>query len=253
MNLKTLISNNKKAFIASLVFHILLISVYFFYFYSSHKKNQEKIAVPMKYLCCCVMQDCPMNKNKKLEEPKEIVKPKQNSEKKIVEKKIIKESAIKESVTEKPSPKKEIIEEKIAQIKPTEVNPPQAQPVKEPFVEKQAHEVVKKVEIATPKQTQKEQEEEFATTNFSSIRDMATKNLIYPNRAQKMGWGGTTEIKIVIDTNGKLLEATINKSSGKEILDNSALESVLALKDEILPKPKRVSTLILPISFSIKK
>lgn len=194
-----------------------------------------------------------MNKNKEPEEPKETLKPKQNSEKKIVEKKIIKESVIKESVAEKQTIKKEVIEEKIAQIKPTEVNAPQAQQVKEPFVEKQTHEVVKKVEITAPKQTQKEQEEEFTTTNFSSIRDMATKNLIYPNRAQKMGWCGTTEVKIVIDTNGKLLEATIKKSSGRELLDNSALESVLALKGEILPKPKRVSTLILPISFSIKK
>ncbi|MDD5157159.1 energy transducer TonB [Sulfurimonas sp.] len=249
MNIKTLISNNKKALIASLIFHIILIALYFFYFYSFQKKEQGKIAIPMKCICNCDMPKCPMNKNKKLQEPKKsIVK-----ESVITQKIVVKKQAIQEAVSETSLVKKEFIQEKIIQIQPAETKLLHLQPTKAPSIEQYTHEITKKSEPITPKQIQKEQDDEFMTTNFSSIRDMATKNLYYPNRAQKMGWGGTTEIKMIIDTNGKLLDATINKSSGRELLDNSALESVLSLKDEILPKPKKVTTLILPISFSIKK
>ena len=194
------------------------------------------------------MPKCVMNKEKKPEKQKEIVEEKTIQKKAVEEKTVVEKQVTQETATEKPALKKEVIQEKIVQAKPTET-----EPIKEPFVEKPVHEVVKKVETIAPKQTQKEQDNEFTTTNFSSIRDMATKNLYYPSRAQKMGWSGTTEIKIVIDTNGKLLDAIINKSSGRELLDNSALESVLSLKDEVLPKPKKVTTLVLPISFSIKK
>lgn len=81
---------------------------------------------------------------------------------------------------------------------------------------------------------------------------MALKNLVYPRVANKMGWSGVVEIKLVVGTDGKLLGATVHKSSGRELLDKSALKAALALKNEKLPKPQTRSEIILPIAFRME-
>lgn len=102
------------------------------------------------------------------------------------------------------------------------------------------------------KVSQEEQSQEFIETNFSIIRDMALKNLVYPKIARKRGWSGTTTIELQIATDGKLIKAVVTHSSGREALDDAALKSVLSLKGKELPRPKTLTKISLPIRFALK-
>jgi protein TonB len=92
---------------------------------------------------------------------------------------------------------------------------------------------------------------EFEKTNFKSIRDAILKNLQYPNSAKRMKIQGSVEVTLVIDPNGKLIDIYLEKSSGYEILDNSAIKAATKLYLEALPIPKIVTKVTLPINFVI--
>lgn len=110
---------------------------------------------------------------------------------------------------------------------------------------KQKDEQVKQTGIS------EEETQEFIKTNFQSIRDKVLDNLKYPNIARRMGQSGVVELVLVIDTNGKLLDILCPKSSGHQILDNSALEAAKKLASEVLPSPKVVTKITLPIKFAL--
>lgn len=105
-----------------------------------------------------------------------------------------------------------------------------------------------------PKTTQQTtiKEVTFSKTDFAIIRNKVLENLIYPNIARRLGWNGIVHIALVIDTNGKLINAKVHQSSGKTILDKSALDASLQLQSEQLPKPDAITTIILPVAFSLK-
>jgi len=93
---------------------------------------------------------------------------------------------------------------------------------------------------------------QISKADFEIIREMAIANLVYPSIARRMGWSGVVHISLTIDANGKLVDSKIYQSSNKELLDNTALEAVKALKNQALPKPQSASTIILPIAFKLK-
>lgn len=94
--------------------------------------------------------------------------------------------------------------------------------------------------------------EPYERTDFEIIRDKVLSRLIYPSTARRMGWNGVVQVALVIDINGRLVSATIHESSGRGMLDNAALEAALKLKGDQLPKPKTLSTVILPIAFKLR-
>ena len=94
-------------------------------------------------------------------------------------------------------------------------------------------------------------QEEYAKTNFQSIRDMVLVNLKYPHAAKRMGLQGMAEVLLTIDTNGKLLHVTLQKSSGHDVLDKSALSAAGKLCGKALPTPQKVSIVTLPIYFAL--
>ena len=94
--------------------------------------------------------------------------------------------------------------------------------------------------------------EPYERTDFEIIRDKVLARLIFPNVARRMGWNGVVHVALVIDTDGRLVSATIHQSSGRSMLDDAALEAALKLKSEQLPKPKSLSTVVLPIAFKLK-
>jgi protein TonB len=94
-------------------------------------------------------------------------------------------------------------------------------------------------------------QEEYAKTNFQSIRDMVLVNLKYPHAAKRMGLQGMAEVLLTIDTNGKLLHVTLQKSSGHDVLDKSALSAAGKLCSKALPTPQKVSMVTLPIYFAL--
>ena len=94
--------------------------------------------------------------------------------------------------------------------------------------------------------------EPYIRTDFEIIRDKVISNLVYPNIAKRMNWNGVVHVALEIDTNGFLLKASIHQSSGRDILDNAALEAANRLKNQQLPKPQSTSTVILPIAFKLR-
>jgi len=94
--------------------------------------------------------------------------------------------------------------------------------------------------------------EPYVKTDFEIIRDKVLARLVYPNVARRMNWTGVVHVSLLIDMEGRLVSATIHQSSGKSILDEAALEAANKLKGEQLPKPKSMSTVILPIAFKIR-
>lgn len=96
------------------------------------------------------------------------------------------------------------------------------------------------------------QSEPYLKTDFKIIRDKVLSRLVYPSIARRMSWTGVVHVALVIDTDGKLVGATIHQSSGKSVLDDAALEAAFKLKSDLLPKPQRLSTVVLPIAFKLK-
>ncbi|MFA7084350.1 MAG: TonB family protein [Arcobacteraceae bacterium] len=188
---------------------------------SSFELPKQNSVVPTQAIEKTKAIEKPIEKNKPVEKPKAITpaKPIEKIIKKPIEKPI-----------EKP---KEILKEEIAQ------------PIEEKTSKSQEQ---KSIEREPEKITH---EQNFVKTNFAIIRNKVLSTLIYPNVAKRMGWVGVVELAIVIDTNGKLLDVYIYKSSNRELLDTAALKSAMKLKNQNLPKPQMVSTLILPVSFRV--
>jgi len=245
MTLQTIFCRKRASFLLSLMFHgVLFGAIIYISFQGETPPLEEKPeeATPMRMVAYNLQTPPPQKPIKKPEPPKP--KP-------------IKKVEPKPKPIEKPKPKK---------IEPKRTVPLKAKEPPKPVQEEQkpVEPVVEEVQAApsveappqppqkTPQEIAKEQEEEYREVNFSVLRDMAGKNLVYPRVAKKMGWSGVVEIKLVVDTNGKLLEAKVVKSSGREILDKSALKAALALQDETLPKPQTRSEIILPIAFTLR-
>lgn len=163
-----------------------------------------------------------------------------------------------------PAPVQEV--KKVEPVKPIE----KVKPLPKPIVKKEVvnpepirEEVVtplKPVEATQPSMVQEAapitptstSAEPYERTDFEIIRDKVLSRLIYPSTARRMGWNGVVQVALVIDINGRLVSATIHESSGRGMLDDAALEAALKLKGDQLPKPKTLSTVILPIAFKLR-
>ena len=181
---------------------------------------------PKKKVC-----DKPKKKHTKHKEHKKVAhKPKP----KPAPKKVIKEAPI---PVEKEIVKKEIPEEKIE-------------------IDEREQELLAVQELEKQKQEAQELaqslHEEFVKTNFEMIREKVLANLRYPSIAKRMGFEGVVHIMLVIDTSGKLLDVMLEKSSGHKLLDSSALKAANQLSQEILPNPKNISRVTLPVYFALK-
>jgi len=170
-----------------------------------------------------------------------------------------------ERMIQKPSPQK-VVEEvkKVEPIKPIEQVKPKPIMKKEvvipvPLKEEVSNTPIPVIDNVQPTLAQEVtpslppvMSDTYEKTDFEIIRDKVLARLIYPSVAKRMGLNGLVKIALVIDTDGRLVSVTIQSSSGKEILDNAALEAANKLQNEPLPKPKRLSTVILPIAFKFK-
>lgn len=163
-----------------------------------------------------------------------------------------------------PEPIEEV--KKVEPIKPIE----KIKPLPKPIVKKEVvknpepirEEVVQSIETTQPIVTPQEvthittptstSVEPYERTDFEIIRDRVLARLIYPSVARRMGWNGVVHVALVINPEGRLTSATIHQSSGRSILDDAALDAALKLKGDQLPKPKSLSTVILPIAFKLK-
>lgn len=77
----------------------------------------------------------------------------------------------------------------------------------------------------------------------------------YPRRAQMLGWEGTTEVLVHMGADANVMSASVNRSSGHELLDEEALEQVRRVRQ--LPPPPdgfrgRKFTVMVPIAFRLE-
>jgi periplasmic protein TonB len=194
--------------------------------------------IPKKKVC-----DKPKKKHKKHKEHKKIAHKPKPSPKKVLKEAVIPVEKTQEIVQET---KEEVVEktQEIAEIEPIE----EINELEEAMIA--AQELQKKEQEA--QELAQSLHEEFVKTNFEMIREKVLANLSYPRIAKRMGFEGVVHIMLVIDTSGKLLDVMLEKSSGHKLLDSSALKAANKLSEEILPNPKNISRVTLPVYFALK-
>jgi protein TonB len=90
----------------------------------------------------------------------------------------------------------------------------------------------------------------YLKANFSYIRDMVNRKLTYPVIARQMGWEGKVKVSFTISRDGFARDVTITQSSGKEVLDNSAVEAVRNASP--FPRPPVSAQIIIPIRYRLR-
>ena len=220
-----------KALSISLLLHVSVVVFYFFYIHYYHVETLPSKTVIMEITT--IEQPVPPQQVAEPTSPKPLQKiQEQVVSKAPTPKPIIKQKrVIKQEVTRP-------VEEVVASTTVKSTQPMQ------PLVETTS--------TSTPQTLSSAPLESYEQTDFEIIRDKVLSALIYPSVAKRMRWTGIVQVALVIDTSGYLLSATIHQSSGKDILDNAALEAAHRLKGQLLPKPKSTSTVILPIAFKLR-
>jgi periplasmic protein TonB len=87
----------------------------------------------------------------------------------------------------------------------------------------------------------------YLRKHFSYIRDKILRNIHYPDRARRMGWEGKVLLSFIITLDGSIKEPKIIQSSGFEVLDKNAADTVKETAP--FPKPPVEALLIIPITY----
>lgn len=164
-----------------------------------------------------------------------------------------KKQQVKKKTKEKKIPKKQIIKEIVAQQ-----TTPKSAPVQTKVIEEESKEDISSSVYAhksgstITKSKSSSQTKELDKKLLQHIRILIKNNLVYPKLAKRMRHEGVVNVSFVLKKNGLVLDANIQKSSGKSILDKQALKTVLALSGHY-PKVQNSIKVSIPISFSIHK
>jgi periplasmic protein TonB len=90
----------------------------------------------------------------------------------------------------------------------------------------------------------------YLKKHFLYIRDIIQKNIIYPTLARKMGWQGKVTISFLIMPDGGVSEIRIAKTSGKDILDRNAAETVRRVAP--FPPPPAKAEITVPVVYALQ-
>lgn len=90
----------------------------------------------------------------------------------------------------------------------------------------------------------------YIKENLAAIQARIRNMINYPAIARRMGWAGKVFISFLLNTEGKVLNVKIAKSSGYPVLDKCAVKAVLSLSG--LPKPPSLTRVEVPFAFSFK-
>ena len=82
------------------------------------------------------------------------------------------------------------------------------------------------------------------------IRELITRQLVYPPLALRMNWSGKAVVAFTIDEDGSASEIRIMETSGFTILDKSAIETIRKVAP--FPKPPVRSEIVVPINFRMR-
>jgi protein TonB len=89
----------------------------------------------------------------------------------------------------------------------------------------------------------------YLKEHFVYIRDLITKQLIYPPMARKMRWSGKVIVAFIITEDGSVQNIRVVETSGFPILDMSATETVRNVAP--FPKPPVRAEILVPINFKM--
>lgn len=93
------------------------------------------------------------------------------------------------------------------------------------------------------------QEMRYVKAHFADIRNAIITKLSYPRLARRMGWTGTVKVSFVVDEDGGVSNVKVLMTSGFEVLDNNAVETVKQCAP--YPKPPRSAEMIMPITYRL--
>jgi TonB family protein len=85
--------------------------------------------------------------------------------------------------------------------------------------------------------------------DFSYIKELLQRNLKYPAVARRKGWEGKVVVEFVICLNGSVRDIRVLETSGKVLLDNSAVDVVR--NTEPFPEHSKETRVVIPIVYSL--
>jgi protein TonB len=82
------------------------------------------------------------------------------------------------------------------------------------------------------------------------IRDSVMKNVVYPERARRMGWEGKVIVSFTVHEDGSIHDARVAQSSGTPMLDEAAREALM--NSSVKARFDRKVQVFLPVEYRLK-
>jgi protein TonB len=105
--------------------------------------------------------------------------------------------------------------------------------------------------VGGPGQSVEHMRNRYLKEQFEYIKKMIEKNLVYPDKARRMGWSGIVVVSFIILENGHVSNEKIVRSSGYEVLDNNVIATIKRI--EPFPKPPVSAELKIPITYRLEE
>jgi len=119
----------------------------------------------------------------------------------------------------------------------------------ESTVNPEASEVGNPSTVADAGESAEESQAHYVRAHFSYIRNLIMHRLEYPALARRMGWTGRVVIVFTVCKDGRVEEARVVESSGRELLDRNAVEVVAQAAP--FPPPPVPAEIIMPITYAL--
>ena len=91
----------------------------------------------------------------------------------------------------------------------------------------------------------------YIDENFIYIKELIARNLAYPHLARRLKWQGIVLVSFVVMKDGLVKNIQIERSSGRKILDEHAVETVQRTLP--FPNPPVEAKIILPIKYILSR
>ncbi|MRR57928.1 MAG: energy transducer TonB [Deltaproteobacteria bacterium] len=89
----------------------------------------------------------------------------------------------------------------------------------------------------------------YRSEHFAYIKKIIEENLVYPPRAQRMGWSGNCVVEFVVQANGHAKDIRVLRSTGYELLDENVIETIR--KVDPFPRPPIPVKLTIPFAYKL--
>jgi len=85
--------------------------------------------------------------------------------------------------------------------------------------------------------------------DVAALRAVIQRNLVYPGVARRMGWEGKVLLSFIVCGSGRAREVTLLESSGRDLLDRHAVETVSGISD--FPASAAEARVIVPVVYRL--